>query len=83
MTVTAEPILKVTDLNATFQNGELGLHVLDQIAFEVLESEFVCILGPSGSPGILQGAAHQRFRHDRRPFSTSLRGIRPPAPYPD
>ena len=49
MTVTAEPILKVTDLNATFQNGELGLHVLDQIAFEVLESEFVCILGPSGS----------------------------------
>jgi NitT/TauT family transport system ATP-binding protein len=49
MMVTAEPILKVSDLNATFQNGESGLHVLDQIAFEVLESEFVCILGPSGS----------------------------------
>ena len=47
--VTAEPILKVKDLSTTFQNDKAGLHVLDQINFKVIESEFVCILGPSGS----------------------------------
>lgn len=47
--VRAEPILKVSNLSATFQNGNGGLHVLNDVSFNVLESEFVCLLGPSGS----------------------------------
>ena len=47
--VQTEAILKVADLSATFQNGGGGLHVLANISFEVLDAEFVCILGPSGS----------------------------------
>lgn len=47
--VRAEPVLRVNNLSATFQNGNGGLHVLNKIDFSVQESEFVCLLGPSGS----------------------------------
>jgi NitT/TauT family transport system ATP-binding protein len=41
--------LSVRNLSAVFQNGNGGLHVLDKISFDIQESEFVCLLGPSGS----------------------------------
>jgi NitT/TauT family transport system ATP-binding protein len=44
-----DPILQVQSLTTTFQNGEEGLHVLDNISFDVYPNQFVCILGPSGS----------------------------------
>lgn len=43
------PILQVRNLSAVFQNENGGLHVLDQISFNIEEGEFVCLLGPSGS----------------------------------
>ncbi|MEN8241977.1 MAG: ABC transporter ATP-binding protein [Chloroflexota bacterium] len=44
-----EAILQVKNLSAVFQNNEDGLHVLDQLSFEINEGEFVCLIGPSGS----------------------------------
>jgi NitT/TauT family transport system ATP-binding protein len=41
--------LSVKNLSAVFHNNNGGLHVLDRISFDVRESEFVCLLGPSGS----------------------------------
>lgn len=43
------PILTIRDLTAVFPNENGGLHVLDQITFDVRPREFVCVLGPSGS----------------------------------
>ena len=42
-------LLTVNDLSLTFPDGEIGLHVLEEISFSVQAEEFVCILGPSGS----------------------------------
>jgi NitT/TauT family transport system ATP-binding protein len=41
--------LSVKNLSAVFHNNNGGLHVLDRISFDIRESEFVCLLGPSGS----------------------------------
>ncbi|MGD8456324.1 MAG: ABC transporter ATP-binding protein [Anaerolineales bacterium] len=41
--------LSVKNLSAVFPNNNGGLHVLDHISFDVHMSEFVCLLGPSGS----------------------------------
>ena len=47
--MSKQHILSVSNLSATFQNNNGGLHVLDKISFDVQDSEFVCVLGPSGS----------------------------------
>ncbi len=44
-----EPVIEVHNLSAIFQNGNGGLHVLENVSFSVGAQEFVCILGPSGS----------------------------------
>jgi NitT/TauT family transport system ATP-binding protein len=44
-----EPVIEVHHLSAIFQNGNGGLHVLENVSFTVGAQEFVCILGPSGS----------------------------------
>jgi NitT/TauT family transport system ATP-binding protein len=49
MNKSIEPILQVHNLSAVFQNNNGGLHVLDQLSFNIKEGEFVCLLGPSGS----------------------------------
>jgi NitT/TauT family transport system ATP-binding protein len=49
MTEKKEAILQVKKLSAVFQNDQDGLHVLDQLSFEIKEGEFVCLIGPSGS----------------------------------
>lgn len=43
------PILTIHDLSVVFSNENGGLHALDNISFDVLPREFVCVLGPSGS----------------------------------
>ncbi len=41
--------LTVRDVSLVFPDGDVGLHVLEEISFSVQAEEFVCILGPSGS----------------------------------
>ena len=43
------PILTIQDLNVVFPDSNGGLHVLEDISFNVHPEEFVCVLGPSGS----------------------------------
>lgn len=43
------PILSASHLSATFQNSNSGLHVLDDISFDMDPKQFLCVLGPSGS----------------------------------
>jgi len=45
----SSPILTIRNLSAVFQNGNGGVHALDDISFNVRAREFVCVLGPSGS----------------------------------
>jgi NitT/TauT family transport system ATP-binding protein len=49
MDVTNASFLSVKNLSAVFPNNNGGLHVLDHISFDIRMSEFVCLLGPSGS----------------------------------
>jgi len=42
-------LIKATNLVKSFQQGDNTIHVLNQMNFEVKESEVVAILGPSGS----------------------------------
>ncbi|MBL8080645.1 MAG: ABC transporter ATP-binding protein [Anaerolineales bacterium] len=44
-----KPILTVKDLNVVFPDNNGGLHVLENISFEVCPRDFICFLGPSGS----------------------------------
>jgi len=44
-----EPALQVRNLYAVFPNGNGGLRALQDLNFQVLPREFVCVLGPSGS----------------------------------
>jgi len=48
-TALIDPILVVSELEATFPNGNGGLRALRGVSFSVCPSQFVCILGPSGS----------------------------------
>ncbi len=47
--MTTKPILTVHDLSVVFPDSNGGLHVLENISFEVCPREFICFLGPSGS----------------------------------
>lgn len=42
-------LIKLSDINKTYQNGDQELHVLKNVSLEVEEGEFVAIMGPSGS----------------------------------
>jgi len=42
-------ILKLTDINKTYENGEVSTPVLFDVDLEVNEGEFISIMGPSGS----------------------------------
>lgn len=42
-------VISVRDLRMIFPNGNGGLHVLEDISFDIQDQEFVCVLGPSGS----------------------------------
>jgi NitT/TauT family transport system ATP-binding protein len=45
----AEPILEIKHLGHIFPDQNSGLHVLEDISFEVCPEQFICVLGPSGS----------------------------------
>jgi ABC-type nitrate/sulfonate/bicarbonate transport system ATPase subunit len=43
------PLLSAQGLTVWFPNGNGGLHALQQVSFDVMPQEFLCIVGPSGS----------------------------------
>ncbi|HLR33206.1 MAG TPA: ABC transporter ATP-binding protein [Fodinibius sp.] len=45
----AEIIIKVSDLTKTYQMGNQEVKALDGVSFDVLENEYIAIMGPSGS----------------------------------
>lgn len=45
----AKPIIQVTDLKKIYQMGTQEVHALDGVTFNVLENEYIAIMGPSGS----------------------------------
>lgn len=46
---TSKLILRIKHLNHIFPDHNGGLHVLDDISFDVYTEQFICVLGPSGS----------------------------------
>ena len=44
-----EPLIQVRDLTKTYQMGDIAVHALQGVSFDVLPGEFVAIMGPSGS----------------------------------
>ncbi len=46
---SSSPILSVSDLGVTFKEKKGDLRVLRNVNFNILEHQFVCLLGPSGS----------------------------------
>src|SRR5690554_3463241 len=45
----ARPIIEITDLTRYYQMGETEVRALNGVSFNVLENEYVAIMGPSGS----------------------------------
>lgn len=44
-----EPVIQVRDLRKTYGSGDATVHALDGISTQILQGEFVAIMGPSGS----------------------------------
>ena len=42
-------LIKLSNINKTYQNGESKLHVLRDISLEISDGEFVAEMGPPGS----------------------------------
>ena len=42
-------IIEVRDLVKTYKTGDIELHALAGVSFEIEQGEFVCVMGPSGS----------------------------------
>lgn len=44
-----KPIIEISDLRRTYLMGNTEVHALAGVSFEVLENEYIAIMGPSGS----------------------------------
>jgi putative ABC transport system ATP-binding protein len=45
----AKPVIKVQDLTKVYQMGTQEVRALDGVSFDVMENEYIAIMGPSGS----------------------------------
>ena len=43
------PIIQIKDLTRFYQMGETEVRALNGVTFDVLENEYIAIMGPSGS----------------------------------
>ncbi len=46
---SAEPVIRLDDVDKTFGEGELAVHALRDATLEIERGQFVVVLGPSGS----------------------------------
>jgi putative ABC transport system ATP-binding protein len=44
-----KPIIEISDLRRTYIMGNTEVHALDGVSLEVLENDYIAIMGPSGS----------------------------------
>ena len=49
MTDAAAPVVAARNLTKTYQLGEVAVHALQDVSFDISRGEFVAIMGPSGS----------------------------------
>src|SRR5262245_12099605 len=49
MTDAAASVVAARNLTKTYQLGEVAVHALQEVSFEIRRGEFVAIMGPSGS----------------------------------
>lgn len=47
--IMAKPVIKVEDLTKVYQMGSQEVRALDGVTFDVMENEYIAIMGPSGS----------------------------------
>jgi NitT/TauT family transport system ATP-binding protein len=47
--VESDPILSVTGLAKSFGSGPNAVNAIESVSFDVMQGEFVCIVGPSGA----------------------------------
>jgi ABC-type lipoprotein export system ATPase subunit len=45
----ATPVVSARNLSKTYQLGEVAVHALREVSFDIMRGEFVAIMGPSGS----------------------------------
>lgn len=47
--MSKKPIIQITDLKKIYQMGQTEVHALAGVTFDILENEYIAIMGPSGS----------------------------------
>lgn len=47
--MSAKPVIQITDMTKVYQMGQTEVHALAGVTFDVMENEYIAIMGPSGS----------------------------------
>ncbi|MDZ7806719.1 MAG: ABC transporter ATP-binding protein [Gracilimonas sp.] len=47
--MSKKPVIQISDLTKVYQMGQTEVHALAGVTFDILENEYIAIMGPSGS----------------------------------
>lgn len=47
--MSKKTIIKISDLRKIYQMGQTEVHALAGVSFDIMENEYIAIMGPSGS----------------------------------